>query len=164
MRVTLIVAMDENGLIGANDGMPWHLPDDLRQFRKRTLHKPILMGRRTFEAIGRPLEKRDNLVLTRDDRFAADGVQRVAGVGAALDWAHDHGARELAVIGGAQVYALTLPRADRIYLTRVHDAFSGDTWFPPIDWNEWVEEHRERHPADDKHAQAYSFIELRRRD
>lgn len=156
--------MDQNGLIGAGGDLPWRLPEDLRHFRRKTVGKPILMGRRTFESIGRPLPKRDNLVLTRDASFAAEGVRRVGSFREARDAARAAGARELVVIGGAEVYALALPRVDVIYLTRVHDVFEGDTYFPGIDFEDWEQVARERHPADAEHPFAYSFIELRRRD
>lgn len=155
--------MDENGLIGAEGGMPWRLPDDLRYFRRKTLHKPILMGRRTYAAIGKALPQRDNLVLTRDDAFAAPNVQRIATFRGACDFACEQGAQELVVIGGAQVYALSLPRVTQIYLTRIHAAFAGDTWFPPIDWGQWDQVACEPHAAGEDHPQAFSFIELRRR-
>lgn len=154
--------MDANGLIGADGDLPWRLPADLKHFKQNTVGRPILMGRRTFESIGRPLPKRDNLVLTRDAGFEADGVQRVASLDEALAFAHEHGHDELAVIGGAQIYALALPRVDRLILTCVHSAFAGDTHFPAIDWRDWREVERVDHPADDRHAYDFSFIELRR--
>lgn len=162
MRISVVVAMDENGLIGADGDLPWRLPADLRHFKINTMGKPILMGRRTFESIGRPLPGRDNLVLTRDRGFAAEGVHRMAGLDAALAWAHAQGAQELAVIGGAQVYALALPRVQRLVLTRVHASFDGDTWFPALDWSEWRELARETHAADERHRYDFSFIELER--
>lgn len=156
--------MDENGLIGAGGGLPWRLPADLKHFKRRTMGKPILMGRRTFESIGRPLPGRDNLVLTCDGAFSADGVHRVADLDEALDWARGQGAAELAVIGGAQVYALALPRVDRLVLTRVHSAFAGDTHFPAIDWPDWREVERKDYPADERHGYDFSFIDLERTD
>lgn len=162
VHISLVVAMDANGLIGAGGGLPWRLPADLKHFRRKTVGKPILMGRRTFESIGRPLPGRENLVLTRDSGFDAGGTHRVASLDEALNWAHEGGFAELAVIGGAQVYALALPRVERLYLTRVHSAFDGDTHFPAIDWREWCEVEREDRAADDRHAHDFSFIELRR--
>jgi len=137
VRLSLIAAMDQNGVIGADGGMPWHIPDDLRWFKKQTLNKPILMGRRTFESIGRALPKRRNLVLTRDSGFTAEGVERVADVEQAIDIAAADGAAELMVIGGAQIYGLTLERADTLQLTRIDAAYTGDTWFPEIAWDDW---------------------------
>lgn len=154
--------MDTNGLIGADGDLPWRLPADLAHFKRTTLHKPILMGRRTFESIGRPLPKRQNLVLTRAHGFRADGVEPVASLDAALARCAARDDPELAVIGGARVYALALPRAERLYLTRVHASFVGDTRFPAIDWREWTEIERSEHAADERNAYDLSFIELRR--
>lgn len=162
VQISLVVAMDENGLIGAAGGLPWRLPADLKHFKRRTLGRPILMGRRTFESIGRPLPGRDNLVLSRDPAFVVDGVRRVADIDAAVDWARAQNVDELVVIGGAQVYALVLPRVDRLVLTRVHAACAGDTWFPELDWSAWHEVARETHAADDRHGYAFSFIDLER--
>ncbi|MDN5938248.1 MAG: dihydrofolate reductase [Salinisphaera sp.] len=153
--------MDENGLIGAGGVMPWHLPSELRHFRRKTLHKPVLMGRRTFAAIGGPLKQRDNLVLSRDPQFTAAGVQRVASVEEAC--AQADSAAELVVIGGAQVYALALPAVSTMYLTRVHAGFAGDTWFPDIEWRQWEESSCEHHPADADNRWAYSCMEYQRR-
>ncbi|MES1928158.1 dihydrofolate reductase [Salinisphaera dokdonensis CL-ES53] len=136
--LTLIAAMDQNGVIGADGGMPWHIPGDLRWFKQQTLNKPIVMGRRTFESIGRALPKRRNLVLTRDAEFAHEGVERVADIETAQRIAAADGATELMVIGGAQVYALTLAQATALKLTRIEAAYDGDTWFPAIDWSEWT--------------------------
>lgn len=136
--LNLIAAMDEAGLIGANGGMPWHLPGDLRWFKQQTLNKPILMGRRTFESIGRALPQRRNLVLTRDAGFTGDGIETVADVDTAVRLAGEAGAPELAVIGGAQVYAATLARASQLVITRIEARYSGDTWFPEVDWSAWT--------------------------
>lgn len=162
VHISLVVAMDENGLIGADGGLPWRLPADLKHFKHRTMGKPILMGRRTFASIGKPLPGRTNLVLTRDPAFAAQGAHRVTDLDDALERARSEDADELAVIGGAQVYALALPRADRLVVTRVHGAFAGDTHFPSIDWQNWREIAREDYPADERHAYDFSFIDLAR--
>jgi dihydrofolate reductase len=159
-RVSLLVAATENGVIGRNNGMPWHLPDDLKHFRALTLAKPVLMGRRTFESIGRPLPGRTNLVLTRTPNWSAAGVTVVADLEAALQAAGP--APELVIAGGAQVYALALPRATRIYLTRIHAVIEGDTRLPDINLQEWQETARELHPADARHPYAMSFVTLER--
>ena len=138
VALTLIAAMDQNGVIGAKGGMPWHIPGDLRWFKQQTLNKPIVMGRRTFESIGRALPKRRNLVLTRDADFVAKDVQPVADINTARRIAEADGATELMVIGGAQVYALTLAQATTLKLTRIEAAYEGDTWFPEIDWSAWT--------------------------
>lgn len=160
MRITLVVAMDEAGVIGADGDMPWHLPADLRHFKRVTLGKPVLMGRRTHESIGRPLPGRLNLVLTRDRHLVAPGCDVVHDMDQAL--AAAEGVPELMVIGGAEIFRLFLPRADRILLTRVHGRFSGDTWFPDPDLADWKEVSREDFPADARNPHAYSFQELER--
>jgi len=163
MRLSLVVAMDENGVIGADGGMPWHLPADLKHFKRTTLHRPILMGRRTHESIGRALPDRDNLVLTRNPAFAAPGCQAVDSIDAAVARAEAAAADELMVIGGAEVYAQALPRADRIYLTRIHAAFEGDTRFPNVAWAHWHTLERERHEPDARNPHAFTFMILQRR-
>jgi dihydrofolate reductase len=159
MTVSLIVAMDEDGLIGRDGALPWRLPDDLRHFRRLTLGKIVLMGRKTFESLGKPLDGRDNWVVTRDPRFSAPGAQVWTSLPAALEAA---GERELMVIGGGEIYRQTLPLAQRIYLTRVHARLDGDTWFPALGAAAWRACAREDHPADDRHAYAYSFVTLER--
>lgn len=160
-RIALVVAMARSGVIGRDGALPWHLPDDLRRFKALTLGKPILMGRRTWESIGRPLPGRTNLVLTRDPAFRAEGATAVASLEAAL--AAAAGQEELMVIGGAQVYALAAPLASRVHLTAVDAEVSGDTRLPPFDPREWREAAREHHAADARHAYAMDFITLERR-
>lgn len=159
--VAAIVAAADNDVIGRNNALPWDLPGDLAYFKRRTLGKPILMGRRTFESIGRPLPGRSNIVISRDRRFAADGVHVVDSVDAALTLAGDialiDGSDELVVIGGAQIYELTLPRVTRLYLTRVHAHPTGDAHLPPVNWEEWREEAREEN-APEAGRPAYTFL------
>ncbi|AWN17790.1 dihydrofolate reductase [Salinisphaera sp. LB1] len=154
-RISLIAAMDVNGVIGARGGMPWHLPEDLRWFKHNTRGKPIVMGRRTFESIGRALPHRRNLVLTRQPGFRAAGVVVVDRLDAALAQAGD--ATELMVIGGAQVYALALPQADRLLITRIEAEYAGDTWFPAVDWAHWRLVAEEPRAATDD-TPAYRFM------
>jgi len=158
--LALVVAMAENGVIGRANRLPWHLPADLRHFKSLTMGKPMLMGRRTFEAIGKALPGRRSLVLTRREPIDVPGVETVASLEAALDASRDAG--ELMVIGGAEIYRLCLPQAQRIYLTRVHAPIAGDTRFPLIDWNEWRSVARATHPADEKNAYAMTFFTLER--
>ena len=158
--ISLLVAATENGVIGNDHGMPWHLPDDLKHFRALTLAKPVLMGRKTFDSIGRPLPGRTNLVLTRTPGWAVPGVIVVADLDAAIRAAGS--APELMVAGGAQVYALALPRATRIHLTRIHTVIAGDTRLPEIADSEWRETSRELHPIDARHPYAMSFVTLER--
>lgn len=157
MIVTLVVARADNGVIGRDNALPWRLPADLRHFKRLTLGKPVIMGRRTFESIGKPLPGRENIVLTRDTGWQAAGVTVAAG----LDTALANDAPEVSVIGGAQVYAVALPLADRIYLTEVHATPDGDTVLPPFG-PEWQEVAREDHAAEGDQP-AYSFVTLERR-
>jgi dihydrofolate reductase len=161
-RVALVVAMADNGVIGRDGRLPWHLPDDLKYFKVVTYGKPVLMGRRTFESIGKPLPGRRNLVLSRAGAGPASrpGVEYVASVDQALVLAA--GAAELCVIGGAEVYALALPLASRIYLTRVQALVEGDRYFPLRDFSGWRESESVLHAADERHAYAMSFQTLER--
>jgi dihydrofolate reductase len=159
-RVALVVAISDNGVIGNNGGLPWHLPDDLKYFKVVTFGKPVLMGRRTLESIGKPLSGRRNLVLTRSASGPPPGVEYVHSVEQARALAA--GAAELCVIGGAEVFALALPLATRIYLTRVHATIVGDTYFPLRDFSGWHESESVAHAADNRHAYAMSFVTLDR--
>jgi len=161
MTISLIVAASRNGVIGRNGALPWHLPDDLRQFKRLTLGKPVIMGRRTWESIGRPLPGRRNIVLTRDPGFRAGGCEVAHSVSAAL--ALLAGAEEAMVIGGAQVYAAFLPFAERIYLTRVQAEVDGDTHFPAPDPDAWRLVSSEAHGADDRHRYAFELLRYERR-
>jgi dihydrofolate reductase len=158
--VSILVATDERGAIGRDGGLPWHLPNDLKRFKALTMGKPIVMGRKTWESIGRPLPGRFNIVVTRQPGYAAPGATVVASLDAAMSVTGDVG--EICVIGGAEVYRLALPRTGLIHLTRIHATVPADTYFPELDAAQWQEVAREDHPADAKHAYAYSFIELRR--
>lgn len=156
-NLTLIAALDRNRAIGRDGGMPWHLPDDLARFKRLTLGKSVLMGRRTALSIGRALPGRRNLVLSRrgDAPYAAQETVR------SLDEAIDAAAAaELLVIGGGEIYALALPRATRLYLTEIHiSAPDADTWFPAFDRAQWREVAREAHAADARHAYAFDFVD-----
>jgi dihydrofolate reductase len=160
MKLSLIVAMADNNAIGLNHTLPWHLPADLKHFKQITTGKPVLMGRKTFDAIGRPLPERTNIVVTRDTTYEAPGCVATHSIEEALIVAGD--AEEVMVIGGAEFYRQLLPRADRIYLTRVHGVVDGDVFFPEIDDTEWQEVERIDHTADEKNAYDYSFIRLER--
>ena len=160
MRISLVVAASKNNVIGRDRGLPWHLPDDLRHFKRLTVGKPVIMGRRTFESIGRPLPDRRNIVMTRDANYAADGCDVVTSVEEALDAAQ--GAGEVMVIGGGQVYRDFLPHADRLYLTRVQADVEGDTYFRDIDRIRWRLVSSEHHDADEKHAYAFDLMEFER--
>lgn len=160
MDITLIVAMAANRVIGANNAMPWHLSDDLRRFRALTMGHPILMGRKTQEAIGRPLPGRRNLVMSRDPQLKIPGCETVQNLDALRD-AIPPGTR-LFVIGGAELYRLFLPVAARIELTLIHRDFQGDTFFPELPEGEWEETQREDHPRDPELNFAWSYLTLER--
>jgi len=162
-RITLVVAMARNGVIGRAGALPWRLPDDLKRFKALTMGKPILMGRRTWASIGRALPGRLNLVMTRDLSFSAEGATVVRSLDDALALAHAHAQAELMVIGGAEVYALATPRADRVQLTAVDADIEGDTRLPPFDPGIWRETVREHHAADPRHAWPMDFVTLERR-
>jgi dihydrofolate reductase len=161
-EITLVVAVAENGVIGAEGGMPWHLPADLRHFKEITMGKPVVMGRLTWESIGKPLPGRLNLVLTRDSQWSAEGAARVRSLGEALRVAKEARARELMVIGGAYVYREALPLARRIHLTRVRAEPWGDTLFPDLDPGEWREVARREHLSDDRNPWDLTFVTLER--
>jgi dihydrofolate reductase len=160
--ISLIVAMAQNGVIGRDNSLPWRLPEDLKRFRAFTLGKPILMGRKTFDSIGRPLPGRTNLVLTRDRSWFAAGVIVVHSVEEAL--AQAGASEELVAIGGAEIYRLVLPFARRIYLTHVHADVPGDIYFPDFDPTQWADVECSTHPADDEHAYPITFVTLERRN
>jgi dihydrofolate reductase len=160
MIISLIVAMAANRVIGRQNKLPWRLPNDLRRFRALTLGKPVIMGRKTFESIGRPLDGRHNIVVSRNPDYRAEGCTVVHSSEAALAAAGS--AAEIFVIGGAELYAQFLPRADRLYLTLVHAQLEGDTYFPPFDQTRWREIEREEHQADGRHAFDYTFLVLER--
>ncbi len=164
-RVTLVVAVADNGVIGRDGALPWRLPEDLRRFKTATLGHPIVMGRRTFESIGRALPGRPNLVLTRStDWCPATGAD--TGVTIVHDWAGAlraaGEATELMVIGGAEIYAIAQPYADRVLLTRVHAAVEGDTWLTPFSAADWIEVRVEHFAADARNPIDMSFVELQR--
>jgi dihydrofolate reductase len=158
--VSIIAALADNGVIGRDGALPWHLPDDLRRFKVLTMGRPILMGRRTFESIGRALPGRRNLVLTHSARDFPDGIEPVASLAAAL--ARCAGAAEICVIGGADVYAQALPLATHLELTRVHLDARGDVRFPAIDAAQWRELERIEHPVDERHEWPMTFQILER--
>ncbi len=166
MQLAIIVAAAENGVIGRGNALPWHLPRDLQHFKRLTLGKPIVMGRKTYESIGRPLPGRTNIVISRQPGYAPDGVRVVASLPAALALAQDvaliDGVDELMVIGGEQIYRESLPLADRLYLTEVHAEVEGDAHFPLQSVRNWRELDRERHSAGDGNPFDYSFVVLER--
>lgn len=160
VNVAMIVAMDEQGVIGRNNALPWRLPEDLRYFRRMTMGKPVVMGRKTWESIGRPLPGRRNIVVTRDENYQAPGADVVVGVEQALALATDialvDGMDEIMVIGGARLYREVLPVANRLYLTRVHAEVEGDACLS-LSLDGWHKDSEERHGACDENQYSYSF-------
>lgn len=167
MKCSLIVAMAKNQTIGIDNTLPWHLPNDLKYFKQVTMSKPIIMGRKTYESIGRPLPGRTNIAITRQSDYQADGMVVVNTLEQALAKAEDisfvDGHEEVMVIGGAEIYQQALPQADRLYITHVHADVAGDAFFPEVDWADWQEVQREDHQADPQGAEKrnpfdYSFV------
>jgi dihydrofolate reductase len=163
MQISLIAALDRNFAIGRGNTLPWHLSDDLKRFKSLTLGKPLLMGRKTAESLGRALPGRTNLVLTRSDRVPFDGMQSVETLEQALFVAGLEEAGELCVIGGGEVFALALPQATRMHLTWVDTVVAGaDAFFPRFDPADWREVSREARPADARNAFAFEFADYER--
>jgi len=159
MKLSAVVAASDNDVIGVGNALPWHLPADLAHFKRLTMGKPVLMGRRTFESIGKPLPGRRNLVLSRGD-FAAPGVESFHSLDEVLT--ATEGAEELMVIGGAAIFDLVMSRLDVIHLTRVHCTIPGDTFMSPLDPGQWTEASRQHRAADEKNRYDVTFIELHR--
>lgn len=166
MKLSIIVAFANNYVIGRGNKLPWHIPEDLQWFKRITMGKPIIMGRKTFESIGRPLPGRTNIVISNQAAFEKPGIKIAHSFDAAIDHAKNvaliNGNEEAVVIGGAQIYAEALPLADRLYVTEIHADVSGDTFFPAMDWSAWKEIGRDDHPGCG-HQYAYSFVVYERR-
>ncbi|MBS1531343.1 MAG: dihydrofolate reductase [Bacteroidetes bacterium] len=160
MIVSAIVAIGENNAIGKNNQLLWHLPADLKYFKNKTAGHTIIMGRKTFDSVGKPLPNRRNIVVTRQD-IKIPGCEVVKSVDEALDLCK--GEDEVFIGGGAEIYKLAMDKTDRIYLTIVHKMFDADTFFPEIDPTQWVETAREDHQPDEKNNLPYSFITIERR-
>ena len=160
MIISFVVAMSRNRVIGRDNRLPWHLPADLQHFNRVTMGKPVLMGRKTHESIGRPLPGRTNIVVSRDPEYRAEGCVVVNSIEEALRAAGD--VEELMVIGGAEFFQQLLARADRIHLTLIEEDFEGDVLFPELEPDEWRELSREEHGPDERNPHAYSFRVLER--
>lgn len=169
MIISMIAAIGRNKVIGHKNTLPWHLPADFAHFRALTLGKPIVMGQKTFESIGKPLPGRKNIILTLDPNFASEGVTVVHSLDEAIKAAVTSEvpsipqAQEVMICGGASIYQQFLPRAGRLYLTLIHAEFAGDAYFPEWNPREWQEVRREDHQADDKNSVDYSFVTLERK-
>ena len=169
VHLSFVVAIADNGVIGRDNDLPWKLSGDMAHFKRVTMGKPVIMGRKTWESLPRkPLPGRPNIVVTRDPAYVAEGAEVVTGTEAALArgiaLAREAGASEVAVIGGAQLYAEMFDHATRLYITEVHAEPEGDVSFPAFDMSKWREVSRERHEAGEKDSAAYSFVLLERRD
>jgi len=162
MLISIIAAMDRNRLIGNNNQLPWHhLPADLAHFKKITLNKPILMGRKTYDSIGRPLPGRENIVLTRSEGLEIEGVTVMNSLDAVIDYLSD--TPELMVIGGSAIYELILPRVQRMYLSYVDGEFEGDAWFPEFDEMQWDISESITRPPDEKNRYGCRFVTYERK-
>lgn len=162
-RIAYVVAMDDNRLIGRDNDLPWRLPDDMRWFREKTIGKPCVMGRKTYDSLParfRPLPGRLNIVVTRNREYEAPGAVVVHSVEDALTAAGE--VEEIIIVGGADLFRRLLPVVDRLYLTRVHGTAVGDVYFPEYNADEWRETYRQEHPADERHAMAFTWVILDR--
>ncbi|MCW8333218.1 type 3 dihydrofolate reductase [Vibrio sp. SCSIO 43135] len=159
MIISMIAAMADNRIIGKDNQMPWHLPEDFAWFKRCTMGKPVVMGRKTYDSIGRPLPGRKNIVISRDPELKIDGVETSTSIEQALSLVD--GVEEVMIIGGGSIYESCLPKANRLYLTHINLQVNGDTQFPS--WGEnWKETHRESYSADDKNAYDMDFVILER--
>ena len=154
--LSLICAMDKNRLIGNNNGLPWHLPADLALFKKNTLGKPIIMGRKTFDSIGYPLPGRQNIVITKNPDWRAKGCDTANSVDQALELVKN--ADEAMLIGGSSLYQQTIEIADMLYLTLINHAYYGDTWFPEFDFDRWIVVEKNFYDADQNNSNSFTFV------
>ncbi|MGJ9384093.1 dihydrofolate reductase [Salipaludibacillus sp. CF4.18] len=160
--ISMIAAMSENNVIGKDGQMPWHLPGDLQFFKQTTNGHSIVMGRKTFESIGRPLPKRRNIVLTRNNDFSAEGVEVINNFSEMDKLVKDE--EEFFVIGGATIYEQLLPLADRLYITEIHESFEGDTFFPAIDDGQWEVVASKKGKVDERNSHAHTFLTYERKN
>jgi len=163
MRISIIVAVSKNGVIGRNNQLIWRLPNDLKQFKQLTMSHPMIMGRKTFASIGKPLPGRTSIIISRNPNWQADGCVVVGSLEAALEAARQTSTDEVFIIGGAEIYRLALPMAHKIYLTHVHTEVVGDAFFEITNPQNWQETARVQHQADEKHACSFDFIELEKK-
>jgi dihydrofolate reductase len=157
MTISLVVAASENNVIGKDNRLLWHLPNDMKFFKNTTWGMPVIMGRKTFESLGKPLAGRTNIVMTHDPQWSAAGTKAAANMEEAMQAAADTDAKEVFVIGGGEIFRQALPKANRVYLTRVHTHIDGDTFFPELPAAEWTLLSQLDFATDAKHAHPYSF-------
>jgi len=160
--ISLIWAMDENRVIGYRNQLPWRLPEDLKFFKRVTMGHPIMMGRKTFESIGKPLPGRENIIVTRDESYQKEGCAVMNSIEDFMSYAKGK-EEEIFVIGGAEIFKEVLPEADKLYLTMIHHQFEGDTFFPVFDIEKWELESREIGPKDEKNPYDYEFLIYKRK-
>ena len=160
MKRTIVVAIGENYVIGKDNDLIWHMPADLAHFVRVTKGKHVLMGRKSFESLGKPLPKRVNIVITRQEDYAAEGIVLVGSLDAALDYTRDAGQEEAIILGGAQIYKQSLERdlVDEMIITEIKASFEGDAHFPEFDKSRWVETKRLSHKADERNPYDYDFV------
>lgn len=164
MLISIIVAASENNVIGRDNQLPWHLPADLKYFKQTTIGKPIIMGRKTFESVGRPLPGRPNIVITRQADYSREGIIVTGSLQAALEAARTFDTPEVFITGGSEIFTQALPLlVQRVYLTRVHADVEGDSFFPELAQEQWKLVSSHPHSADEKHAYAYAFEVWERR-
>ncbi|PKV76371.1 dihydrofolate reductase [Pontibacter ramchanderi] len=161
--IAIVVAIAENNVIGKDNQLIWHLPADLRHFKQKTMGHPMIMGRKTFESIGKPLPGRTTIIVTRQEDYKAEGCIVVNSVEEAIAKGKELDSEQVSIVGGAEIYKQALPMVDMLYLTEVHHAFNGDTFFPELKEEEWQELSAESHEPDEKNKYPYTFKELRRK-
>jgi len=163
MIISIIVAVAENGVIGHNNKLIWHLPEDLKNFKRITSGHHIIMGRKTFESIGKPLPNRENIIITGNRDYHHDGCIVVHSLSQAVDVARAQNDSEVFIIGGGRIYRETLPVADKLYFTEVKASFNGDTAFPDFNRDEWIVTQRADYKIDEKHKYPFSMLEMKRK-
>ena len=157
MKISSIVAVASNGVIGKDNDLPWHLPEDMKFFKKTTSGHHIILGRKNYQSIGFPLPKRTNIILSRNPFFIVSNCLVAQSIEEALEIAVDNGEEEVFIIGGAKIYEQTMDIIDTLYYTEVHAEPEGDVFFPKIDWSQWELIHEERHEADEKNMYPFTF-------
>ena len=155
--ISFIVAADENNLIGKNNQLPWHLPGDMKYFKNQTWGMTVIMGRKSLESLGKPLQGRKNIVVTRNNDFKIDGAEVAHSIDDAIELAKDTGAKEIFILGGAEIFKAAMPVADRIYLTRIHHRFEGDAYFPEVSPGEWNLVKSHSCESDEKNKYPHTF-------
>lgn len=156
--ISLIVAMDRNNVIGVNNQLPWHLPNDLKYFKRITTGHPIVMGRKTRDSIGRNLPNRENVILTRNPAYQCEGCTILHSVQEFYEWSKEKQAEEIFIIGGSELFAETIKKTDRLYITQIDHEFAGDTFFPALNWQEWKLVSETKGQVDEKNIYPHTFL------